>query len=317
MRYAAITGDESVIRDMGAEFAFETARFYASRLTWDAARERYELPDIGCPDQYHTFADNNVFISLMAQWNLAYAAGLFAQTDYAPIADRIGVNSEEAATWRSMAEQLFIHETNADGIVEQNDGFFELDRDLGGICETYCSHSQAVKQPDVLAAFIPFEARYPREIRRKNWHYYNARTLHGSSLSLPGMAYAAARCGLNDEALYNLHASCRMDLDDVNLDTERGVHVSGGAVEWYTVVHGFGGLDVTSEGLALRPNLPRQWSRLAFRVHWHHQPVDIEITREGVEVSVGTDQPCAVPVRIGDGAWVEIEAGGNIKEKTL
>ena len=309
LRYAEVTGDQSVICDMGAEFTFETARFYASRLKWNEARARYDLPAIGCPDQYHTFADNNVFISLMAQWNLSTAATLFAQPELATIAKRLGVTREEAGTWRTMAEKLFIHEPNADGIIEQCDGFFDLDPDLGGICETYCSHSQAVKQPDVLAAFIPFESRYPREIRRKNWHYYNARTLHGSSLSLPGMAYAAARCGLNDEALDNLHQSCRMDLDDVNLDAERGVHVSGGAVEWCAVAHGFGGLDATAEGLTIRPNLPRQWNRLAFRVHWHFQPVDIEITRGRVTVRVETDQPCAVPVRIGDGEWRQIAAG--------
>lgn len=306
MRYAAITGDGSVIREMGAEFAFETARFYASRLRWNEAKKRYDLPDIGCPDQYHTFADNNPFISLMAQWNLRWAADLFEQPDYAAIGARIGVEATEAATWRTMAELLFIHEPGADGIIEEFDGFFDLDPDLGGICETYCSHSQAVKQPDILAAFIPFEARYSRDIRQKNWHYYNARTLHGSSLSLPGMAYAAARCGLNDEALYNLHASCRMDLDDVNLDTGRGVHVSGGAVEWGTVVHGFGGLDATAEGLFLRPNLPRQWSRLAFTVHWHFQRVDIEITREQIRVTVGNEMSCAVPVRVGDGEWQPI-----------
>ena len=315
MLYAELTGDMTVLVDMGAEFAFETARFYASRLRWNEAQARYDLPDVGCPDQYHTFADNNVFISLMAQWNLRWAAELFDEPVYAAIAKGIGIGGKEAATWRKMAETLFIHAPGEDGIIAEFDGFFELDPDLGGICETYCSHSQAVKQPDILAAFIPFESRYPRDVRRKNWHYYNARTLHGSSLSLPGMAYAAARCGLNDEALHNLYASCRMDLDDVNLDTERGVHVSGGALEWYTVVHGFGGLDATAEGLTIRPNLPRQWSRLAFTVHWHFQPITFEITRETVRVTVGTEADCSVPVRIGDGAWREIDSGQKLTQK--
>lgn len=305
-RYAEVTGDQEVMRDMGAEFTFETARFYASRLKWNAEKSRYDLPDIGCPDQYHTFADNNVFISLMAQWNLAYAAELFEKPEYALAVTAVGVNDSEVAKWQKMAEKIDIIEPDANGIIEEFEGFFDLDTDLNGICETYCRHSQAVKQPDVLAAFIPFEARYDVEIRRRNWHFYNARTLHGSSLSLPGMAYAAARCGLNDEALYNLHESSRMDLDDVNLDTERGVHLSGGAVEWCTVVHGFGGLDASAKGLALTPNLPRQWSRLAFTVHWHFQPVDVEITAREVVVTAGDRQPCPVPIRMGDGDWISL-----------
>lgn len=307
-RYAEITGDNSVVKNMGAEFAMETARFYASRVKWNKAMGLYDLPDIGCPDQYHTFADNNVFISLWAQWNLSYAAELFASGEHKDVAVKIGVSSDEAEKWRTIADKLFIIQPDENGIIEQCDGFFALDPDLGGICETYCSHSQAVKQPDVLAAFIPFENRYSEELRRKNWHFYNARTLHGSSLSLPGMAYAAARCGLNDEALYSLHQSCRMDLDDVNLDTERGVHVSGGAVQWGAVVCGFGGLTATGEGLIIKPNLPRQWSRLAFTVWWHFQRVDVEITRDAITVSVGAGG-VAVPVRIGDGEWQALASG--------
>ncbi len=311
-RYADVTGDTDVLREMGAEFAFETARFYASRLRWNGREDRYELPDIGCPDQYHTFADNNVFISLFAQWNLRWAAELAAQPEHAAAAARVGLEAAEAGAWRAMAEKLYISEPDADGIVEQCDGFFALDPDLAGVCETYCRHSQAVKQPDVLAAFIPFEDRYSREIRRRNWRFYNARTLHGSSLSLPGMAYAAARCGLNDEALHALHTSCRLDLDDVNLDTERGVHVSGGAVQWCAIVFGFGGLDATAEGLTLRPNLPRQWRRLAFRVHWRFRPVDVEITRRTVRVTVAGDPTAVVPVRLGGGAWREARGGETV-----
>ena len=309
--YADITGDQTAIQNMGAEFAFETARFYASRLRWNESESRYDLPDIGCPDQYHTFADNNVFISLMARWNLKYAADLFADPECRPLAAGLKVDAAEAAKWLDMADQIYVIEPNSEGIVEEFEGFFELDEDLGGICEMYCSHSQAVKQPDVLAAFIPFEDRYDIEVRRSNWHYYNARTLHGSSLSLPGMAYAAARCGLNDEALYNLHESCRMDLDDVNLDTERGVHLSGGALQWYTIVHGFGGLTASAKGLIISPNLPRQWRHLAFTVHWHFQPVDIEITRNSITVSVDDREPCAVPICFEEDQWIQLSPGAT------
>jgi maltose phosphorylase len=132
------------------------------------------------------------------------------------------------------------------------------------------------------------------------------------------MAYAAARCGLNDEALYNLHASCRMDLDDVNLDTERGVHVSGGAVEWGAVVNGFGGLDATAEGLRIVPNLPRQWSRLAFTIHWHFQPVEVDIQSGLVTVSVGTENETAVPVCVGiANAWKSVAPGQTQSFKTV
>jgi kojibiose phosphorylase len=293
----------------------ETARFYASRIRWVAERSRHELPDIGCPDQYHTFADNNVFISLMARWNLEYAVALAENPRFAPVAERIKLATAEVAEWRHKAATLFIPAPDAAGIIEEFDGFFGLEPDLEGITESYCRHSQAVKQPDVLLATVRFEDLYPLAVRRANWRYYNARTLHGSSLSLPGMAYAAARCGLNDEALYNLHKSARMDLDDVNLDTERGVHVSGAAVAWQAIVFGFGGLKPTAGCLELRPNLPRQWEFLAFTVHWRGQRVRVELCRESVTIRVGNLNATAVAVRLGDGLPATIPAGGVHSEQ--
>jgi kojibiose phosphorylase len=309
--YAEITGDESALDTMGAEFVMETARFYASRIRWVESRGRHELPDIGCPDQYHTFADNDVFISLMARWNLEYAASLAGNPRYAPAAARIALAPEEPAEWKRKAATLFIPSPNDAGIIEEFDGYFGLDPDLEGITESYCRHSQAVKQPDVLAATVRFEGLFSAEVRRANWLYYNARTLHGSSLSLPGMAHAAARCGLNDEALYNLHKSARMDLDDVNLDAERGVHVSGAAVAWQAIVFGFGGLTPTADGLDLRPNLPRQWEFLNFTVHWRGQRVRVELRRDAATVRVGTLNDAAVPARLGGGLLVVIPPGGS------
>jgi len=310
-QYAAITGDSSVLDTMGAEFVMETARFYASRIHWVVSRGRHELPDVGCPDQYHTFADNNIFISLMARWNLEYAVSLAEHPRFAAAAAKIKLVPAEVAEWRTKAATLFIPAPNAEGIIEEFDGFFNLELDLEGITESYCRHSQAVKQPDVLAATVRFEELFSAEVRRANWRYYNDRTLHGSSLSLPGMAYAAARCGLNDEALYNLHKSARMDLDDVNLDTERGVHVSGTAVSWQAIVFGFGGLTPTASGLELRPNLPRQWEFLNFTVHWQGQRVRVEIRRTAVTIHIGTLNDTAVVIRLGDGAPVTIAPGGR------
>ena len=305
--YDELTPDHDAMVSMGAEFIFDTARFYASRIKWIPERQRFELPGIGCPDQYHTFADNNVFISLMAKWNIGYALGLAGDAQYDAAKAKIGLTPAEVHRWREIVGNFYIIEPNADGIIEEFDGFFGLSTDLDGICETFCRHSQAVKQPDVIAAFAYFEHLYPREIRRKNWRFYADRTLHGSSLSLPGMAYGAARCGLNDEALVYLHKSARMDLDDVNLDTERGVHVSAGAVQWYTVVFGFGGLTPSRECLHFRPNLPRQWERLLFTVHWQFQRLHVRLTHNriqleadamndrGVIIRLLDDQPFALP----------------------
>lgn len=299
--YDDLTGDSSVLIDYGAELVFETARFYASRVTWNAEANRYEMCDIGCPDQYHTFADNNIFISRMAQWNLAYAAELAGDPRLHEVRAKIGLADVEVAQFCSIATQFYIIEPNEEGIIEEFPGFFERSTDLRGISEMFCEHTQAVKQPDVLAIFLPFEKDYSEEIQRKNWFFYEARTLHGSSLSLPGMALAAAKCGLLDQAVDYFQRAARMDLDDVNLNTALGVHLAGYGVMWETLVYGFGGLTPSRDGLHFTPRLPLQWGRLSYGIYWHGAHVRVDLNHGQLVLSADAFNPCAVPV------WVQGE----------
>jgi len=307
--YDELTPDHEVMVTMGAEFILETARFYASRVKWNDARGRWELPDVGCADQYHTFADNSVFISLMARWNLQYAADLAESGEYGAAREKIALDDTEVARWREILANFHIIGPDERGIIEEFEGYFDLDPDLDGVCELYCSHSQAVKQADILAAFQPFEDLYDEDTRRKNWRFYAARTLHGSSLSHPGLALAAARCGLNDEALYHLHKSTRMDLDDVNMDSGRGLHVSTGAVEWCAVVMGFGGLTPRREYLHFSPNLPRQWRRLSFKVHWRFQLIEVTLTRRKIAFSADGANTGDVVVKVGGAPAISVRPG--------
>jgi kojibiose phosphorylase len=310
--YDEWSGDPSLLLDYGAEIVYETARFYAARVTWNAERDHYEIRDIGCPDQYHTFADNNVFISRMAKFNLAYAAELAADPRLRAVRAKIGLTDAEAVNFRIVAEKLYVIPPNAEGIIEECDGFFDLSTDLRGISETFCSHSQAVKQPDVLLLFGPFGDEYSEEIQQRNWHFYAARTLHGSSLSLPGMALAAAKCGLLREAVDYFQRSVRMDLDDVNLNTNLGVHLAGYAVAWETVVFGFGGLTPRRDGLHITPRLPQEWRCMRYHVTWHGCRVEVYLAANLLLITADAGNSRSVPVTV-NGESREIAAGEKVQ----
>ena len=297
-RYDALADDPDLLLTAGAEIVFETARFYASRVTRNRDTRRYELRGVGCPDQYHTWADNNVFISLMARWNLRYAGELAADPRLRAVRERIGLTAAEVRKFRTVAAEMYIIPPDNDGIIEEFDGFFGRSPDLRGVSEWYCEHTQAVKQPDVVAAFLPFADEYPQTVQRANWHYYAARTLHGSSLSLPGMALAGAMCGLADEAADYFLRAARMDLDDLNQNTHLGVHLAGYAVLWETVVFGFGGLHASRAGLVFQPRLPRRWGGLSFTITWHGCRLQVQCTRGSLCLIAADDNPRAIPVRV-------------------
>ena len=311
--YDELTPDHDAMATMGAEFVMETARFYASRVRWNESARRYDLPGVGCPDQYHTFADNNVFVSRMAKWNIEFAAEIGRDSGYAAAARKIGLSADELREWARIGRDLYVIGPNQDGIIEEFDGFFALSADMDGICETFCRHAQAVKQPDVVATFAYFEDQYAEEVRRRNWKFYAERTLHGSSLSLPGMAYGASRCGLHDEALYNLQKSARMDLDDVNLDASRGVHLSGYAVQWYAIVLGFGGLTPRRDCLEMRPSLPRQWAWLEYSVHWQFQRLHVRLTQQDVSLRADACNSGEVRARVGGREVLGLAPGQTVQ----
>jgi len=307
--YDDLTPDHSMMIEKGAEFIIETARFYVSRIKWSQKNQRYELPDIGCADQYHTFADNSFFISSMAKWNINYAINLAKDKQYEQVSKKINVKPEEMDERMKIVGNFYIIEPDKDGIIEEFEGYFKLSTDINGISETYCSHSQAVKQPDVLAAMVTLENLYEQKIWEANWKYYSERTLHGSSLSLPGMAFSAARCGLNDQALYYLHKSARMDLDDVNMDVEKGIHVSGAAIEWQAVVFGFGGLIPQKEGLFIKPNLPKNWKKLNFSVFWKFQKIYFYLSDKKFEIRSCKLNRLPVPVFLSENKKILLNPG--------
>ncbi|MDO8685228.1 MAG: glycosyl hydrolase family 65 protein [Clostridiales bacterium] len=307
--YNDITGDSSVLINYGAEIVFETARFFTSRVTFNKDENRYELRDIGCPDQYHTIADNNVFINRMAKWNLEYAAALAKDERLVDILKRINLTDSEVAGFAEIVDKMYIIKPNEDGIIEEFEGYFKLSSDMRGIGERFCSHTQAVKQADVVLLFQPFTDEYSKEIQQKNWYFYDARTFHGSSLSLPGMALAAAGAGLLDESVDNFTRSARMDLDDVNLSTDLGVHLAGYAVLWETVVFGFGGLCAGRDVLNFRPRVPRQWDKLSFNLNWHDCKFNVEVRHGLIRFTADDKNPGNVVVRVWDGEIAELEPG--------
>lgn len=307
--YHDVTGDNAFLINYGAEIVFETARFFASRVTWNAEKDRYDMLTIGCPDQYHTTADNNPFISRMAKWNLEFAVSLAKNERLAAIRKKINLTDEEAVELQKIAEKLTIIQPDEDGIIEEFDGFFDLSTDLQGTSERFCAHTQAVKQPDVILLFLPFADEYSEEIQRKNWYYYQARTMHGSSLSMAGMALAAARAGLMDESMNNFIRGTRADLDSDRPDTQLGVHLASYAVLWEAVVFGYGGLQPHEDGLHFQPRLPRQWRYLSYGLYWHGCRIDVKLEPHIMKIATDKDNPCDVPVTILDGKKQFLEPG--------
>ncbi|MCP4537404.1 MAG: glycoside hydrolase family 65 protein [Chloroflexi bacterium] len=282
VQYWRVTGDDDFMRDYGAEIVLDTARFWASRVEWNAAHERYEINNVIGPDEYHDHVNNNIFTNLMARWNLDVALEVLAwlRQAYPEKASELQVLLEltQEQHWTDVIEHLHVlHDPETD-LMEQFEGFFNLnDVDLADyeprsismqalLGVEQAQQYQILKQPDVLMLLYLLQDKYDQETLQVNWNYYTPRTdlTFGSSLGPAIQALLAAWLGEPETAYEHFIHAARTDLQDVRGNAADGIHAATAGGLWQAVVFGFAGLRLDEEGYTIAPHLPPHWKRLSF-----------------------------------------------------
>jgi maltose phosphorylase len=170
-----------------------------------------------------------------------------------------------------------------------------------------------VKQPDALNLMYFFSQDYTLEEKLANYEFYEARTIHESSLSPSLHSILALEVGKLEDAYTLFSYGARMDLDNYNRNTEQGLHVTSAAGVWASMVFGFGGMRTDSDVLIFQPTLPRQWRSYRFRVRYRGALVEVLVDAQKVHLQV-LEGVAPVTVRV-YGHDLEIDARGVAVEQ--
>jgi alpha,alpha-trehalose phosphorylase len=274
-RYQQITEDRAFEREAGVELLVETARLWRSLGHHDSAG-RFRIDGVTGPDEYSAIADNNVYTNVMAAQNLRTAAA--AVERHPDLAQALGVDPEEAASWRDGADAVFIPYVESLEIHPQAEGFTE--HDVWKFEETPSENyplllhypyfdlyrKQVVKQADLVMALFYGGEMFTTEQKARDFAYYERLTVRDSSLSACIQAVVAADVGHLELAYDYFAEAALLDLDDLEHNTRDGVHIASLAGACITALAGFGGLRDRGGTLSLRPGLPQALTRLAFSV---------------------------------------------------
>jgi maltose phosphorylase len=141
-----------------------------------------------------------------------------------------------------------------------------------------------LKQADVLQGIYTFEDQYETEVIKRNYDFYEPRTLHESSLSPCVHSILANRIGYIDKAYEMYLRTSRLDLDDYNNEVREGLHITSMGGTWMSVVYGFGGLRVTEQMLHFDPVLPGNWESLSFKIMYRENMLRIKINKKLIEI---------------------------------
>jgi len=211
--------------------------------------------------------------------------------------ERLALGEPELADWHDAVARIVTGFDPATGLYEQFAGYHKLEPlDLSlyadrktpidvVIGRERTQRSQVVKQADVVALLALLPDQLPGAAAKANFHYYEPRCAHGSSLSAGIHALVAARLGETETALRFLRHAAAADLE-LDPNSAGGIRIAGLGGLWQAIVLGFGGLDLNGDTLGIDPRLPPQWRSLSFRVCWRGRSVAIRIAGNTVQATL-------------------------------
>lgn len=305
MRYVAATGDTEFLVDYGAEILFETSRYWIDRLEYEPADDRYSLKMVMGPDEFHVHVDDNAFTNALVRYNLEQAVAVYqtlATEDPAQLAEisaALGLTPDEVDRWRARAQRIVDLVDPDTGLIEQFQGYFGMEdvpitvwdeNDMPQYPTGYhhfnCENTTLLKQPDVVMVQYLLPDLHGHASKRANFHYYEARTLHKSSLSPSIHAIMGIEVGDFTRAEQYFARSAFVDLADNQGNTAEGMHIASAGGTWQTVVSGFGGFRVRGGVMAFDPWLPPGWDRVEFRLCWHGDVVEVAVEPDAVTLTL-------------------------------
>ena len=327
LRYVRATGDEAFEREVGVELLVETARLMRS-LGHHDRHGKFHIDGVTGPDEYSAVLNDNVYTNLMAQRNLVGAAD--AVTRHPEVGRALGVDDEEAASWRDAAKSMIIPYDEELGVHQQAEGFTRFQEwDFTAMKPEHypllLTHPyydlyrrQVVKQADLVLAMHWRGDAFTDEEKARNFHYYEARTVRDSSLSACTQAVLAAETGHLELAHDYLGEAALIDLHDTHANTSDGVHLAALAGAWIALVAGLGGMRDHDGILAFAPRLPSRIGRLEFSLLWrglrlrvsvrprevtyflregdHEDGSQLDLVHHGQPLTVTIGAPVTVPI---------------------
>ncbi|AMM52468.1 maltose phosphorylase [Rufibacter sp. DG15C] len=313
--YIRYTGDDAYLAEYGVEVLVGISRFWAQRVNWSAAKNQYVMLGVTGPNEYENNVNNNWYTSTIATWTLEYtlkALKHVQETNLSRYQELVGVMNldvaKETEQWQHVIDHMFYAEDKDLGIFLQQDGFLDKEQTLVKDLPSQdrplnqkwswdrILRSVFIKQADVLQGIYLFEDRYDLETIRRNYDFYEPRTVHESSLSPCVHSILAAKLGDEERAYEFYLRTARLDLDDYNNDTEDGCHTTSMAGTWMSVVQGFGGMRVRDNILHFNPFIPAGWSSYSFKIRFRGHLLNVKVNKEGVEIENQHIQPLSLTI---------------------
>ena len=302
--YVNYTDDKEYLPKYGLEVLIAIARFWSQRITYSQNKNMYVMLGVTGPNEYENNVNNNWYTSTIACWSMKYAIESVDYVknnyleDYKRLIEKINFDDElEISKWNEIINNMYFPYDEKTGVFLQQEGYLDkeqilvkdLDKSNLPLNQNWSwdriLRSCFIKQADVLQGLYFFEENYNFETIKKNFDFYEPRTVHESSLSPCIHSIVASKVGNNKKAYELYLRTSRLDLDDYNDEVAEGCHITSMAGTWLAIVEGFGGMRVKNGKLKFNPLIPKQWKSYSFNISFRGFLLNIEVLKKQIIVT--------------------------------
>ncbi|HEY2661510.1 MAG TPA: beta-phosphoglucomutase [Caulobacteraceae bacterium] len=309
--YDRATGDEAFLVEHGAELVLETARIWLQIGAFTPRRDgAFCIAGVTGPDEYTALIDNDYYTNRMAKAHLDYAGELVERlraaqpTALEALLARLGIDEAELDSWRRAGAAMYLPVDTVLGVHPQDDTFldkplwdFEGSKDQHPLLLHYhplaLYRAQVCKQASVVLAHA-LTANDDLGQKQRDFDYYEAVTVHDSTLSASSYAVLAADIGEMDKAAAYLRETTFVDLDNLHGNTDHGLHLAAAAGSWMALVWGWGGFRPQAETPRFRPVRSDAAPSYGFRLLWRGRGLSVRVDAGGVTYALTHGEPLII-----------------------
>lgn len=313
-QYDKVTQDKDFLYREGIEMLLEISRFYASAGDYSPLNGDFGLYGVMGPDEFHMMVNHNFYTNYLAKKVFLFTLDVLeemkanAPDRYASVLQRVALDPEEPAEWSNMARKMRITQDPGTGIFEQHAGYFDLPHvEVAAVpveqipiyknwAYIRIFRKNMIKQPDVLNHMFFFSDDFSLEEKKANYEFYEARTIHESSLSPSLHSILALELGMAAQAYQFFTYAARLDLDNYNRNTEQGHHATSAAGVWANLVCGYGGMRSDGTVLSFRPQIAPTWNRYQFRVSYRGAVIEVVVETANATFRLVEGSPVEVKI---------------------
>jgi trehalose/maltose hydrolase-like predicted phosphorylase len=243
-KYYQLTGDKKWLEEKGYPVLKEVADFWTSRVERNGPGQ-YDINNVIGANEWQENIDNNAYTNGMAITSLRIAVKAARELGHSPDPD-----------WAHVAENIPILEF-PDGTTRENASY----------------EGEMIKQADVNLLSFPLDVIREESDVRKDLEYYEPRmSPQGPAMGFSVLATLYARLGEPDKALALFDRSYKPNQVPpfgVLAETAGGTNpyfATGAGGMLQAVLFGFGGLEITDQGIEQMPTiLPDKWRSLQIK----------------------------------------------------